>query len=64
MTINFRDGWHLEKHIQFSNGEIARYKSRLVVRDFEQREGIDYNESFASVVKSRSSNLIFAIAAA
>ena len=45
-------------------GEILRYKARWVVRGFEQREGIDYNETFASVVKLMSYKAIFAIAAA
>ena len=45
-------------------GEILRYKARWVVRGFEQREGIDYNETFASVVKPMSYKAIFAIAAA
>ena len=46
------------------NGEILRYKARWVVRGFEQQEGVDYNETFASVVKPMSYKMIFAIAAA
>ena len=44
--------------------DILRYKARWVVRGFEQREGIDYNESFASVVKPMGYKAIFAIASA
>ena len=46
------------------HGEIIRYKARWVVRGFEQQEGIDYHETFASVVKPMSYKAIFAIAAA
>jgi hypothetical protein len=35
-----------------------------VVRGFEQQEGIDYNETFASVVKPMSYKAMFAVAAA
>ena len=52
------------KHKRGLNGEILRYKSRWVVRGFEQREGLDYYETFASVVKPMSYKLLFAIAAA
>ena len=45
-------------------GEITRYKARWVVRGFQQREGLDFNETFASVVKPMSYKAIFAIAAA
>ena len=45
-------------------GEIIRYKARWVVRGFEQEEGIDYKETFASVVKPMSYKALFAIAAA
>ena len=45
-------------------GGVIRYKARWVVRGFEQREGIDFNETFASVVKPMSYKAIFALAAA
>ena len=47
-----------------STGEIIRYKARWVVRGFEQREGIDFTETFASVVKPMSYKVLFALAAA
>jgi len=46
------------------NGEILRHKARWVVRGFEQEYGIDYNETFASVVKPMSYKALFAITAA
>ena len=47
-----------------ANGEITRYKARWVVRGFEQQEGIDYHETFASVVKPMNYKTLFALAAA
>lgn len=45
-------------------GEVVRYKCRWVVRGFTQEEGIDYDETFASVVKPISYKALLAIAAA
>lgn len=45
-------------------GEILHFTARWVVKGFPQREGIDYNEIFASVVRSISYKAIFAICAA
>lgn len=39
------------------------YKARWVVRGFEQQQGINYDETYASVVKSNSFKTLFAIIA-
>jgi len=47
-----------------AQGEILRYKAQWVVRGFKQKEGLDFYETFASVVKPISYKAIFALAAA
>lgn len=44
-------------------GEVTRHKARLVARGFQQLEGIDFQETFAAVVKPTSFNVLMAIAA-
>ena len=44
-----------------SKGNIERFKVRLVVKGFTQREGIDYNETFSPVLCKDSFRIIMAL---
>jgi len=47
-----------------ANSEVVQYKARLVAKGFTQPYGIDYLETFATVVKHTSLCIILALAAA
>jgi hypothetical protein len=45
------------------NGSLARRKARLVIRGFEQTAGMDYFETFASVIRYSTLRVLLALAA-
>ena len=45
-----------------ADGTISKHKARLVAQGFTQKHGVDYEETFAPVVKYASLRTIFAIA--
>jgi transposase InsO family protein len=47
-----------------SSGQVAKYKTRVVVQGFAQQYGIDYDEVYAPVAKFATLRVILAIAAA
>ena len=44
------------------NGIIVRNKSKLVVQCFNQEEGIDYEETFASIARLKAIRMLLAFA--
>ena len=45
-----------------ADGSIEKYKAKFIARGFSQKEGIDYEETFAPVAKYTSIKAVLAIA--
>ena len=49
-----------EKNVE---GEVERYKARLVVKGYKHKEGIGYDEVFAPVTRMETIRLLISLAA-
>ena len=45
-----------------SDGSVDRYKARLVAKGFHQQSGLDYGETFSSVIKSTTVRIMCSLA--
>jgi hypothetical protein len=45
-----------------ADGSIKKYKARFVARGFSEREGVDYEETFAPVARYTSINTVISLA--
>jgi hypothetical protein len=61
MVIN---GMWIYKDKSDSAGDVSRFKARFVAKGCSQRAGLDYTETFSTVIRMASMRLFLAIAAA
>jgi hypothetical protein len=52
------------KNKEGEKGEVVRNKSRLVAQGFSQKEGIDYEETFALVARLEAIRILLAFSVA
>jgi hypothetical protein len=56
----FRDKW-IYKIKKKEHDEILHYKTRWVIREFEQVEKLDYTKTFVSMIKSMNYKTMYVI---
>jgi hypothetical protein len=57
-----KSGWVFTKKLD-KFGDVKKYKARLVAKGYSQTKGIDYNETYAPVVKFKSVHILAALCA-
>jgi hypothetical protein len=59
---NIVSGKWVFRHKHNSDGTLARYKAHWVFCGFSQAKGIDYDETFSSVIKPSTIRVILSLA--
>ncbi|GKC77734.1 isochorismate synthase, chloroplastic [Tanacetum coccineum] len=54
--------WIFKKKMK-ADGTIDKYKARLVIKGFRQREGLDYFDTYSPITRITSIRMVLAIAA-
>ena len=54
--------WIFKRKIS-ADGQINTFKTRLVAKEYSQRQGIDYDETFSPVAMIKSIRILLTIAA-
>jgi hypothetical protein len=57
--VSLRTKW-VWKNKEGEKGEVVRNKSRLVAQGYSQKEGIDYEETFASIARLEAIRILLA----
>ena len=63
-SANVVTGKWIWTHKRRADGTLERYKARWVLRDFTQRPGVDYDETFSPVVKPATVRTVLSLALA
>ncbi|KAF3670777.1 COP9 signalosome complex subunit 2 [Capsicum annuum] len=68
MNVNLPPGnkllgskWIFKRKMK-ADGTIDKYKAKLVVKGFKQKEGLDYNDTYSSVIRISSIRMLIALA--